>query len=301
MSSRAWTPPNSRRSLNRPVRKHLTKAETGRESFPCQHVCGECGWLADLADASCPACESSAWIDLSHITTAETLREHERDNPTLSRSQRRWLNLGTGTSLLTWAGACGALVFAGLPLGAGVALAACGVMAALPLRKAVIENLANRVRETLAARRRLALPPAEAVTGQLRGYATPEATLRSPLGDVPCLAWRVRAVLRNSDHDGLMIDDSRSAAFEVANHAIETDSVELAEAGSSVELHELEGEARERAARFLRARGCFSHEGEWLLEERVIPLGVPVRVEGRGSEAAPTLHEDSGEGLSPYR
>jgi hypothetical protein len=277
-------------------------AATGRESFPCQYLCGKCGWLADLDDDPCPGCGRVMWIDLSHITTAEALRAHERANPPLAIRHERLMNVGLAALFLAWSAIGIALTALVIPVLGGLAAVITGGLLVQNLREQLVDALSHRAKARLPARRRLPLPPAVGVVGNIRGQATSESVLRSPIGDLPCLAWRVRAALRDLSSDGgLTIDDSRSAAFELAGHRFEADGVELPEAGEFVELSKLDADARDRVVRFLRARGCFSHEGDWVLEERCIPLARPVVVEGRGDRSAPALRCDEDAAGSPYR
>ncbi|KIG19125.1 hypothetical protein DB30_04590 [Enhygromyxa salina] len=90
-------------------------------------------------------------------------------------------------------------------------------------------------------------------------------------------------------------------AFELGGHSFGADAVEIDAPVEHTRLSELEPEARERVARFLRARGCFSHEGDWVLEIQRIELESPIELEGRGDQQAPMLRHDSASASSPYR
>lgn len=301
MSSRAWTPPSTARSFGTRVR---TRGESGgREAFPCQFVCSECGWLADAELPACPACGHEGWIDLGHINTAEALREAEQRDPMLDTGKERVVAVALATLFAGWVGAGVTLSLATLPVIGSLTALITGTMLIRRVRqplRAALHRLG--VTGELPARRRLALPPAEGgLVGRFRGQVLPETTLRSPVEERPCLAWRVRAWLRADGREELVIDDSRSAAFELEGRRVEADGVELDVAGERVKVAELEPEARERVNRFLRERGCFSHEGEWVIEELCVAVERPVELEGRGDSQAPVLRADLDTATSPYR
>lgn len=98
-----------------------------------------------------------------------------------------------------------------------------------------------------------------------------------------------------------MIDDTRSAAFVLADHRLETDGVEIDAPVERRQLSELDGDVRDRAARFLRERGCFGYEGQWLFEEQLITVELPVRLDADGPRSAPVLRSDPEASPGPYR
>lgn len=302
MSSRAWTPPSPRSTIGARIRDRRERGP-GRESFACQFVCAECGWLADSAKLPCPGCTSEAWIDLGHTTTAAMLREHETSTPVLDKRRRRLVNASLAAVFAVSVGLGLALSSITLPVIGSVASLMTGVTLVRSLRQPFAQALEARPDQLQPVRRRLALPPASGLVGRVSGVAVPESSLRTPLGNQPCLAWRVCARLIEADSEGerLLIDDTRSVAFELGGQRFETDGVGVEGEVQRTRLLDLEPEVRERAARFLRERGCFSHEGEWVLEEQWVAASEPVEVEGRGSEDAPVLRR-SGEAVAdPYR
>ena len=283
-------------------RKLGNSDDAGRESFPCHHVCGNCGWLADSKRGACPSCKRDSWIDLTHANTAEALRAHERATPTLGAGEELLVKAGGAVAVTAWICAGVALSMISLPvIGSATALITGGLLAqhvCQPLREALHRC---RARTGHPARRRLALPPAEGLVGRVRGHANPRSVLRSPVEDQPCLAWRIRARLDDDGHEQLIIDDSRSVAFELGGRSLEADAVEIDAPVEHVRLSELESKARERVIRFLRSRGCFSHEGDWTLEIQQIELGHPIELEGRGHKQAPVLRHGSDAASTPYR
>lgn len=275
--------------------------DTGLEAFVCEHVCLDCGWLADTGAEACPACSGRDWVDARHVVLAAALREQE---------QHRGAALGRGLSRVHTLGLL--LVFLSVVV-AGISASfrvypVTGLAASLLLAAGLSAGLSRPFTRLLwrvfgrgsdkPLRRRLPLPPSSSDSTPSyvarRGLAHPSGErMRSPISATSCVAWRVRATVHTDVGRQLVIDDTRSASFELGGQLVAPHAVSLDSEVDGVELTALDTAGQARARRFLRERGCFSHEGRWVLEEQLIGVDAPALLEQIEPGQAPVLRARS--------
>jgi hypothetical protein len=182
--------------------------------------------------------------------------------------------IGIGLVLYFKSPALGIVAYLGVP-------AICTVIWAMwPKRYKAPKSGAHR--RVLWERRRsvglAAVEPGEEgdrIEGQVRG----EETLRSPIGGVPCVAFRLRGRAGPME-----VDDAWMAPFEVTLDDGGRAVVELGEGGLDVEAPRPEEvEVTDELAELLKRKGV-EPEGEVELAEAVLRAGDRVVVTGAGVE-----------------
>lgn len=142
----------------------------------------------------------------------------------------------------------------------------------------------------------LASPEVRELRGRVRQTGT---TLRSPLGQVDCVAWRLVGSGPVGD-----VDDARAVAFDVVGEDGSVVRVEPSPATLAVEVEGPPSEVEPPAALadFLAERGVYPERGPVRLAEAVLEEGARVVVEGNleagaapdGSQPAPVMRERPG-------
>ncbi|MCB9640060.1 MAG: hypothetical protein H6728_04580 [Myxococcales bacterium] len=281
------------------------------EEYTCFYLCGDCGHL-EQEDMACSVCGGGC-IDLRNSPATRYLQDAEeterRETPALVVFLSRLLSLGIFVGLSwSWLFAMELGIFPlwktlflapfllqvvgftflfVLIVGASPVFLIPGV--SLFLAKEARKPM-SRVYHKLRAMWSKERPrrwfgamqgDVEAQASSLfQGRAHTEEPLLSPLTRRPCLAYRVEAFLRDplsTKEQVWMLDEKKSCSFEVGGHVIDGEKVV-----PCLETKEIQWKdsplSEEELHIFLRQRGLFWEDGDYLLREAIIPVHTAISV-----------------------
>lgn len=268
-------------------------AEPAFESFECLHLCVQCGYLDETGERPCPGCGRQAWVDLRVIPEAEVYRQMERRArqeipPAIARSGVR-LAVAAGVVI-----GAAILVVGGVALGRsaiwGYATAALsfGVLTAVGgwfLFPRLLTWARLRRRPTFPSRWHLPLPLPDArahPTETLRGAVEPRGPLlQAPISGTPCVAYEVTVVFDTPGDKRppmWVLEEERSAPFALQGLEVAANGVTLA-LKAHLAAREDVSVTDQHVVRFLRKRGLFASEGDYLLYEALVVPGETYQME----------------------
>lgn len=269
-----------RRSSRGGLKWHSDIEVDPNEEFSCFHLCGDCHFLCDHTRA-CPACGSETVLDLKQKTVGNMVREMEDERRNKVSPKAMWIATALAVTnffvvwliageIISWFWPPIAIFTLGLLLGI-VALATTRVF--LPRW---LSWLFERSKQKGPSRWRQALPRPTvdtAIAAQDEGPCQSAGELiQAPLSGRKCLAYRI-GVLFDRAGDAVppewVLDEQATADISVGVHRLKASGYTLLRPLTPVAADDL---AMDETAmsRFLRERGLFLSDGEFVFFESIV-------------------------------
>lgn len=280
------------RTLRRAMRglRSLEHAPS-RHPFACGHLCVACGWLEPPTDAGdpmrsepsrgprrgCPRCGAHGWADLRTLETAEAL----------AAAEQRELDLRAGLRIAPWLALVAPALFGAALAGIWHHVPAVFWLTTFGTATIFTAHYGRVLLHALQTPRRTAWrwhAPSRCVRpGRVtaRGTVDADRTLRSPLGDRPCIAWRVEVRYRRDRGDAFALVEQAAATLAL-DGTVMTREPSLALPGAEIDV------ALPHVVRWLQTRGVDPNDVA-ALTEAVLDAGSPVVLRRDRSGPAPVL------------